>query len=57
MLPKVEELIDPHTGQWDEELVHGVFSPFDVQRILQFHLNAQVTNAFEAWNYTWSGTF
>ena len=24
MLSKVEELIDPHAGQWDEELIHGV---------------------------------
>ena len=26
LLSKVEELINPHIGQWDEELIRSVFS-------------------------------
>ena len=39
MLSKVDELINPHTGQWDEELIRDIFSPVDVHRILQIQLN------------------
>lgn len=41
MLTKVEELIDPHSGQWGEVLIRDVFSPVDAQRILQIQLNVQ----------------
>lgn len=57
MLSKVEELIDPHSGQLDEVLLRDVFSPVDIQRILQIRLNTQGLDDFVAWNYTWSGTF
>lgn len=57
MLSKVEELIDPHSDNWDEDLIRDVFSSVDVQRILQIPLHAQMNEDFIAWNYTHSGTF
>ena len=57
MLRNVEELIDPHNGQWDEALIRDVFSPVDAYRILQIPLNVQVMEDFLAWNYMRSGTF
>lgn len=57
MLSKVDELINPYTGQWDEDLIRDVFSPVDVHRILQIPLNYHLTEDFVAWNYTRSGTF
>ena len=57
MLRYVEELIDPHQGQWDEALIRDVFSLVDAHRILQIPLNVQVMEDFIAWNYTRSGTF
>lgn len=57
MLLKVEDLIDPHTGQRDENLIRDVFSPMDVERILRIPLNLQMGEDFIGWNYTRSGTF
>ena len=57
MLTKVEEIIDPHTGQWDEELIWSVFSPVDVNKILQIPLNVEALDDFVAWHYTRSRTF
>ena len=57
MLTKVEDIIDPHTGQWDEALLHSVFSPVDVHRILQIPLHVETMEDFVAWHYTRSGTF
>ena len=57
ILSKVDELINPYTGQWDEDLIRDVFSPVDVHRILQIPLNYHLTKDFVAWNYTRSGTF
>ena len=57
MLTEVEELIDPHTGQWDEALICDVLSSVDVWRILGIPLNVQLTENFVSWNYTRSGTF
>ena len=57
MLSKVVELINPHTGMWDEELLRDCFSPVDVNRILQIPLNSNIEDDFIAWNYTRSGTF
>ena len=48
MLSKVEELINPHTGQWDEGLIRDAFSPVDAYRILQIRLNANMTEDFVA---------
>lgn len=57
MLSKVEELIDPHSGQWNEDLLRSVFSPTDVERILRIPLNVGNVEDFVAWHYTRSGTF
>jgi ribonuclease HI len=57
MLTFVEELINPHDGQWDEVLIRDIFSPVDANRILQIPLNVQLVEDFVAWHYTRSGTF
>jgi hypothetical protein len=36
---KVNELINPTTGNWDEELIRSIFNPLDAKRILQIPLN------------------
>ena len=57
MLSKVQDTIDPHTGQWDEALIQSVFTPVDVSRILQIPLQVKVLEDFVAWQFTMSGTF
>ena len=57
MLNKVEELINPYTGQWDENLIQTVFWPVDVHRILQIPLRVQVMEDFLSWHYNRSGEF
>lgn len=57
MLSKVHELIDPHTGQWDEALLRSVFSIVDVNRILQIPLHIEAMEDLVVWNFTRSGTF
>lgn len=57
LLSKVEELIDPHSGKWDEALIRSIFSPVDVDRILRIPLNTQLVEDFVAWNFTKSFTF
>jgi hypothetical protein len=57
MLTYVEELIDPHSGKFDEVLLRDVFSLVDAHRILQIPLNVQLIDDFIAWNYMQSGTF
>lgn len=57
MLTKVEELIDPHTGQWDEVLIRDVFWPVDVHRILQIPLRVHVMDDFVSWHYNRTGSF
>ena len=42
LLGKLEELIDPHTVQWDVDLIQSVFPPVDVHRILQIPLRMEV---------------
>ena len=57
MLSKVQEIIDPHTGQWYEALIQSVFSLVDVRRMLQIPLHVEALEDFVAWHYTKSGTF
>jgi len=38
IITRVNELIDPLTGQWDVDLVSSIFSSVDVHRILQIPL-------------------
>lgn len=56
MLTRVEEIIDPHTGHWDEDLIRNVLSPVDAHRILQIPLNVEAVEDFVAWHHTRSGT-
>ncbi|XBI13774.1 hypothetical protein VPH35_140465 [Triticum aestivum] len=57
MVDKVEDLIDPISGQWDEDILRSVLSPVDVHRILQIPLRVEVMDNFVAWQHTRSGTF
>jgi hypothetical protein len=47
-LRKVNELIDPLTGIWDEGLLRHYFLPIDVNRILQIPLNTHGFDDFVA---------
>ena len=48
MLNKVKDLIDPYSGQWDEEILQSVLSPMDVHRILQIPLRIEMMEDFVA---------
>jgi hypothetical protein len=50
ILRTVDELINPITGTWDEDLIKSIFNPFDVQRILRIPLSQNLENDFIAWN-------
>lgn len=57
ILSKVSELINPNTNQWDEDLIHQMFWPVDVQMILSIPLPSYQMDDFVAWSLTRSGTF
>lgn len=57
VLTSVSDLIDPNTGQWDEELLQTVFNPVDVGRILQIPMNLNAFEDFIVWHTEWKGTF
>ena len=42
LLTKVSELIDPLTGEWDEQLIRDIFWPQDADEILQIPINDQM---------------
>ena len=48
MLTLVEEIIDPHTGQWDLDLIRSVFPPVDVAKIIQIPLRMEAVEDFVA---------
>jgi hypothetical protein len=50
ILRNVDELINPMTDTWDEELIKSIFYPFDVQQILRISLSQNLDNDFIAWN-------
>jgi hypothetical protein len=52
---RVNELISPLSGQWDEDLLNGLFGPVDVSRIMQIPINNQGFDDFIAWHYTKHG--
>jgi hypothetical protein len=56
-LRKVNELIDPLTGMWDEGLLPHYFLPIDVNRILQIPLNSHGFDDFVAWHSNRNGRF
>jgi hypothetical protein len=57
LLTKVSQLIDPHTGQWHEVLVHDIFNSLDAWRILQIPLNPNGFSDFIAWALTKHGFY
>lgn len=57
VISKVVELINPVTGQWDEELIRDIFNHVDVTRILQIPINFQAFDDFISWHLTSSGIF
>jgi hypothetical protein len=57
ILSKVSELIDPISGNWDQDLITYIFNPRDVSRILQIPLNHNAFEDFIAWHGTKSGIF
>ena len=57
MLTTVNDLINPVTGDWDEELVRDNFWRIDAERILQIPIFQQETEDFVAWHLTKTGIF
>ena len=57
ILRTVDELIDPHTHDWDEQLVRNIFNPVDAARILCIPLNENMTEDFVAWHLSKTYTF
>jgi hypothetical protein len=57
IVTKVSELIDPISGQWDEELILSILNPVDAERILQIPLNLNAFEDFISWHATRSGLF
>ena len=56
-LTKVNDLIDPMTGKWDEELIQSIFNHVDTTRILQIPLNYGAFDDFIAWHPEQRGWF
>ena len=54
IISKVHDLIDPGTGQWDEQLVRESFWVDDARHILQMHLREGVHD-FIAWQFDTKG--
>ena len=57
LLTKVSDLIDPSSGEWDEQLIRDTFWPIDADRILQIPLFRQHTKDYIAWHLNKNGTF
>jgi ribonuclease HI len=57
VLSRVEELIDPLTGNWDEYLIRDNFREVDVERILHIPLPNFGQSDFIAWQAAKSGCF
>jgi hypothetical protein len=57
LLRTIEELINPATGLWDEELVRDTFHPFEAQKILEIPISPNLEDDFVAWHKTKSYTF
>jgi ribonuclease HI len=57
VLSKVEELINPITGSWDEELIRENFLSIDANKILAIPLSSNGIEDFVAWRYTKNSLF
>ena len=56
LLTKVNELINPVTGEWDEQLVHDLFWPEDAAEILRIPIDEQM-EGWPAWHFDAKGLF
>jgi hypothetical protein len=51
-LLKVQDLIDPSTQQWNEQIINQTFMPIEANQILQIPL----TNVLDEDTISWQGT-
>ena len=56
ILTHVDELIDPSSGQWDEQLVREIFWQQDVEQILSIPVHIEMEDVV-AWHYDSRGLF
>ena len=56
LLTKLNELINPVTGEWDEQLVHDLFWPEDAAEILRIPIDEQM-EGWPAWHFDAKGLF
>jgi ribonuclease HI len=56
LLTKVNELINPVTGEWDEQLIHDIFWPEDAAEILRITIDEQMED-WPAWHFDAKGLF
>jgi hypothetical protein len=56
LITRVSELINPVTGEWDEQLLRDTFWPKDVDEILQIPIDLDVVDC-PAWHYDAKGIF
>jgi hypothetical protein len=56
VLTRVSELIDPTTGEWDEQLIRDIFWPQDADEILRIPINEH-TEDWPAWHFDAKGLF
>lgn len=57
MLSHVSDLIDPTSGEWDEQIIMDNFWIIDVDRILQIPLSQYNLDDTVAWHYTKNGVY
>ena len=57
IISRVSDLIDPSTGDWDEQLVQQTLWPLDACRILSIPLPLHEMEDFVAWNPSRNGIF
>ena len=56
LLSRVNELIDPTTGEWDERLICDIFWPEDTTEILRIPINQHMQDC-HAWYFDANGLF
>jgi hypothetical protein len=52
ILRTVDELINPITGEWDEEIIRDNLLAIDAEKILRIPLSDSLNDDFVAWNNT-----
>jgi hypothetical protein len=56
-LNNVDELINPYSGEWDEELLRENFWAIDVNNIMSIPLNLNGMDDFITWRFNKNGLF